>query len=1758
MQARWLFYFYVGLLHSSLFPFKFQLNGRDMQRGFIKLSKRMLITYLIGFIAFSGVGLGFLFNPFGGVGEAEAAWFNDGWGFRKVLTIDESQVSGSSNLTNFPVLVSLSADASLSANAQADGDDFRFTTQNGEILIYEIESYSSGTLTAWVLMPSLSATTNTSIVMYYGNPSVGTTENENAVWESNYKMVHHLEESVTDNQTSGSHTDSTVNGFTGTQNNNGSITGQVDGGQDFDGTDDYIGIATGPNIANQSFTVEAWAKRETTGTEEHIFAQGNVDSANQQLNFGFNDSNNFLCGFYADDAISSGTFTDSDWHHWVCSYNASTNERIIYQDGEVVALSGGGSASADYQGSGIFKIGADHSDVYDFDGGIDEVRVSVGVRSEDWIVTQYNNQSDPSSFYATGSEEKASSPLAYWKFDEGQGTTASDSGSSRTNGTLGAATAEPSWIPEDQCISGKCLRFDGLEDTVSVASNPNLTTNLTFSAWIKRKSGSWVTIYNSGSQANYWSIGINGDDNFYIAEAGVQNYESTATIPENEWAHITVVKNGDGASNISLYKNGILAGTGSAGSFTAPSGTADIGSDEGAGSYWPGDIDEVKIYNYARSSAQVLADYNAQGNPDGVSAQLGGSQNMPGALSNGLVGYWKMDEAAWTSNCSDDEVLDYSGNGYHAESCPNGAANDPVVGKFGNAGSFDGSNDYVNPDNFNLNGATAFTASAWVNFSNVAERYVMGSDSQFDIRVTANNIAFSVATGGGFTVYRPTVTLAASTWNHIVGVYDGANMTVYLNGNRVNAQAKTGTVSNQGVNGFNIGSNTSGTGFMTGSVDEVRVYTRALSGNDVSQLYNWAPGPVGYWKLDDKTGTTTIDSSGNGINGTLNDGPVWINGKYGNAVSFDGGNDDISLTSSQLEISSSITVEAWVYPEDTGAGDYNGIFSSGAGSEGFYFEIINDGGSEINRLALWENGGGFSTANNVIVPNRWQHVAAVVDNNASTIYVNGVVVGTGTYTLNAEGNDSFWIGSYDGSGEGFNGDLDEVKVFNYPRTSAQIISSMNGGHPAPGSPVGSALGHWRFDEGFGDTANNSGNGGSVLNGNLAGSCPGAGTCPTWSNAGKVNKALSFDGGDYMVVPDHASLEPANQVTVTLWAKPASAPQSPYASMVSKRYHYFDSPYNSYQIGYSVDGTKFDFGLSTGGTLTELLSNATVTTDWTHIAIVYDGATMKLYLNGKLDNSVAKTGDIDYSAVEMLFGSTSTTPDETYNGLLDEVKVFTTALTADQIKLAMNQSSAQVMGALSTTSAGVAMTGADAEYCVPGDATSCTGPVVRMDLNEGTGTAVNNTGSVQDQAFSLTGAVWDNGKIGGGVRFDGTDDKVGHPAEINVQSQQMTVEFWLNWDSFSDDDDVAFGLDDTTQTCDLYIQPNSSGASTFGVGIEGNAGFNEVGFTRPTAKVWHHYAMVFDINQAGQEVTRAYVDGIKQTLSTVASANNTCTFSNAADLQLMAFRDVGHGAGKMDQFRLFNYARTDAQILWGFNQGKPIAHWRMDECQGATIHDSSGNNYAGTLTIGAGGSENTVGTCTTSSTAWGDGAIGKRNNALRLDGTDDVITSTDIDITGSITLAAWVANNTNGDGSNRAIITKRDDGAGGTLTGYGFDKISSGALRFYWYSGGYTTSNSGSNSIPADGSWHHVAVTYVNGSAPVFYIDGRPVTGSGSSFPDLDTNDVLTTIGGPVSGEGFWSGKIDDARIYNYALTSIQVKTLYNEGSVKFGPNSGAP
>ena len=334
-----------------------------------------------------------------------STWWNSNWDYRKLITINSSQVAD--DLKNFPMLVNIT-DSDLASRAQSDGDDIAFVlwSDNNTQLNHEIESFNSvsGNLVAWVNVTSLSSTVDTKIWMYYSNSECNNQQNSAGVWDSNYVLVQHL------NETSGIHYDSTNYGNNGTNyNSNQNVGGIIDGANQFDGTNDWIQISDDPSLEGmQQLTIEAWIFDTGNDANPRGIVSKRVSSGSQRsfsLFLWSGRNINFDIG--TDRDVTSSTVTANQWYYFVATFDGSlsSQRKKYYFDGSYDSSDECSPTSVPSTSSDL-HIGILNANYGNgWAGIIDEVRISNIIRNSSWMTTTYNTVVNTSTFISLGSEE---------------------------------------------------------------------------------------------------------------------------------------------------------------------------------------------------------------------------------------------------------------------------------------------------------------------------------------------------------------------------------------------------------------------------------------------------------------------------------------------------------------------------------------------------------------------------------------------------------------------------------------------------------------------------------------------------------------------------------------------------------------------------------------------------------------------------------------------------------------------------------------------------------------------------------------------------------------------------------------------------------------------------------------------------------------------------------------------------------------------------------------------------------------------------------------------------------------------------------------------------------------------------------------------------------------------------------------------------------------------------------------------------------
>jgi hypothetical protein len=428
-----------------------------------------------------------------------------------------------------------------------------------------------------------------------------------------------------------------------------------------------------------------------------------------------------------------------------------------------------------------------------------------------------------------------------------------------------------------------------------------------------------------------------------------------------------------------------------------------------------------------------------------------------------------------------------------------------TTGFFGKGMTFSGSSQYLTCTDAVCGGTTigldpgsgSWSVGAWVKTTTASRQMIVSKGS------STGQFAYSLESGrnssdgkpefilfntsdSNYIVATGTTAISDGKWHYILGTYDGTTATIYIDGvSSASSSSKSGTQVTDSTGDFFIGSR-GAANYWTGSIDEVFVERRALTADEVAELYRggsnhrisrtitstdlsakkrlpfWIaadrPGIYlestfsestyvnndidsnvnGLWRMEEVAGSGAYlkDSSGFGNHATPT-GTSSMMGKVGKARNFSGSEYLTVSDSNSLDITTNFSLEAWVYPTSV-ANAVNQIFIKNSANTNFYGLYVSNSqfvGCQISGVT------GSGTINARAIPlNQWSHVVCTYDGANIRIYVNGMLdittAATGSTTASAAsldiGRDSvnasrLWTGA-----------LDEIKISNAVRTADQI------------------------------------------------------------------------------------------------------------------------------------------------------------------------------------------------------------------------------------------------------------------------------------------------------------------------------------------------------------------------------------------------------------------------------------------------------------------------------------------------------------------------------------------------------------------------------------------------------------------------------------------------------------------------------------------------------------------------------------------------
>lgn len=408
----------------------------------------------------------------------------------------------------------------------------------------------------------------------------------------------------------------------------------------------------------------------------------------------------------------------------------------------------------------------------------------------------------------------------------------------------------------------------------------------------------------------------------------------------------------------------------------------------------------------------------------------------------GRLGEW------WLDELSGPVIEDHSGQGN--DGTASGGITYGVQGKVWTALEFDGSSGYIDcGNNASLDIDTGdFTVGAWVKLPAVpADGYFVdkGTGNLFDgygLAVIGGKFAF-VTDGDGGSGGKVSLTAADSavgnTWYHVVGVRESGVKTLYINKVAESTQADARELSDSSRPLY-IGRAVNDGGYFQGTIDEVVFYNRALSSDEIIELYNQA-SLVAHYTLDESEGEI-YDYSGQDNRGTNYGAEYGVTGKVGTALDFDGA-DYVNVGDNEILRSESITISVWA--KASALDTWNGIITNKQGAaDGINLQM----GTSQNIAALVGDGSSYSYIRSTTIPvvDTWYHIVIThnTDDDNNILYVNGTNEKEGVRALAYTAGDTI-VGRFYRSSLPFKGIIDEVRIYNRVLSADEVTELYNKG-----------------------------------------------------------------------------------------------------------------------------------------------------------------------------------------------------------------------------------------------------------------------------------------------------------------------------------------------------------------------------------------------------------------------------------------------------------------------------------------------------------------------------------------------------------------------------------------------------------------------------------------------------------------------------------------------------------------------------------------
>ncbi|MFK7923923.1 MAG: SdrD B-like domain-containing protein, partial [Bacteroidia bacterium] len=623
-------------------------------------------------------------------------------------------------------------------------------------------------------------------------------------------------------------------------------------------------------------------------------------------------------------------------------------------------------------------------------------------------------------------------------------------------------------------------------------------------------------------------------------------------------------------------------------------------------------------------------------------------------------------------------------------------------------------------------------------------------------------------------------------WHHIAVSYDGDSAFFFLDG-VADGAVRLNTTIVDNAEALIIGAELPGSAdYFDGKIDEVALYSKALSEAEVAQLMMYNSQLLALdnmllnWSMEEGTGLTTADETGNGLTGSLVNGTGWTLGQVGNyALNFDGIDDYVLSDNMERDLDSTFAFSMWIKTTNSGAVQYllshDDIASNPDGEA--WLQLTSGGllqfeyrqSAVINTLTA--SSGSFNDGS-------WHHMGVTYNGTDLDMYRDGVQVASFAAAINLDTlNSPIYLASDTRNGIApFGGQFDHLYVFDDSLSTGDIDELYRSFYPsyAPyGGECPLLIGAWDFEEGSGtSTKDESGAGmsGTLVNG------------PVWTPGQFGSYGLDFSGNSLEYV-DYGSSDfnLGSGFAIGFWLQ---SDGSDYLETILAK----GTPGTAGHWQVYLNYGELYFRTDAPATISETSNFFFTDSLWHHVLINYNGGALMYYVDGNLVHTTAQAFNIPALNASLTLGRRPDVGTNEFNGALDQLMIYNCALSDVQISRLLETGTIEALATqelqvffLAKDPSGVSV-GTQNSICVSGALFTDGRPANQgCDIDLANVTIIN-TGSIQGRVF-------------GDVDGDGWQGSLGYEAgEIGIPAVRVVLESCTDFDGVGKVCNVATTLD----------------------------------------------------------------------------------------------------------------------------------------------------------------------------------------------------------------------------------------------------------------------------------------------------------------------------------------------------------------------------